>query len=111
MDKPFGARCVTAVLSQPRNDFVVLLNESCRLGYMPLGFGYVFDEKIAVHVAKIADNLRLRLSPRDSLPEIQSGVLIKRLRVQRRSSASCANQTDPLRRGRWRTAAVRQGWV
>jgi hypothetical protein len=57
---------------------VVLLNGSCRLSYMPLGFGYVFEEKIAVHVAKIADNLRLRLSPRDSLSEIRFGCLIIR---------------------------------
>ena len=67
-------RCVTAVLSQPRNDFMLPLNGSFRLNYMSLDFGYVFEEKIAVHVAKIADNLRLRLSPRDSLSEIRSGV-------------------------------------
>jgi hypothetical protein len=58
----------------------VLLNESCRLSCMPLGFGYVFEEKIAVHVVKIADNLRLRLSFRDSLSEIRFGCLIRRLR-------------------------------
>jgi hypothetical protein len=38
--------------------------------------------------------------PRGGLSENQSGALI-RLRVQQRSSASCASRADPTRRGRW----------
>jgi hypothetical protein len=68
MEKPFGVSCVTAVLSEPRNNFVVLLNVSRRLSYVPLGFGYVFEKKIAVHVAKIADNLRLRSAELGATP-------------------------------------------
>jgi hypothetical protein len=37
---------------------------------LQLGFGYEFEEKIEVHVAKIADTLWLRLPPSDSLSEI-----------------------------------------
>jgi hypothetical protein len=61
MEKPFGVPCVTPVIAQPRNELVVLLNESFRLNYMTFGFGYVFEEKIAVHVADIGDQLRLRV--------------------------------------------------
>ena len=61
MEKPFGVPCVTTILAQPRNELMVLLNESFRLNYMPFGFGYVSEEKIAVHVADIGDQLRFRL--------------------------------------------------
>jgi hypothetical protein len=64
-----GARYVTAVLSQPSNYFMALLNESCRLRYVPLGFGYVFEEKIAVHVAKISDKLQSCLSSATGSPK------------------------------------------
>jgi hypothetical protein len=40
--------------------------------------------------------------PRGGLAEIRSGVLIRRVRVQRCSFASCASQADLMRRGRWR---------
>jgi hypothetical protein len=54
-------RRITAALSQPRDDLMLMLNEALGLYYMPLGFCDGLKEKIAVHFAKIGDNLSLRL--------------------------------------------------
>ncbi len=59
--EPFGVLCVTIVLSQLRDDFMVLLNEALRLNNMPFGFSNVFEEEVKVHIANIGDNLLLRL--------------------------------------------------
>jgi hypothetical protein len=59
--EPIGVRCVTIVLSQLRDDFMVLLNEVLRLNNMPFGFSNVFEEEVTVHIANIRDNLLLRL--------------------------------------------------
>ena len=47
--------------------------------------------------------------PRGGPSEIRSDVLIRRLRVKQRSSASCASRADPTRQGRWRRVGGRRG--
>jgi len=59
--EPFGVRCVTIVLSQLRDEFMVLLNEVLRLNNMPFGFSNVFEEEVTAHIANIRDDLLLRL--------------------------------------------------
>jgi hypothetical protein len=59
--EPLGVRCVTIILPQLRDEFMVLLNEVLRLNNMPFGFSNVFEEEVTAHIANIRDDLLLRL--------------------------------------------------